>query len=95
MSVPTTEEIARRIAEFKPIEFEPRVISETYHKPLIYTILSPFKSVKVSPQGVADVVFHVFSLRLEGRYISKVTNTGLTPVRGLSVTSSLESYSRS
>ena len=91
MSVPTTEEIARRIAEFKPVEFKPRIISETYYKPLIYTILSPFKSVKISPQGVADVVFHVLSFRLEGRYISKVTNTGLTPVRGLSITSNLES----
>jgi len=89
--VPTTEEIARRIEEFQPIEFEPRIISEAYYKPLIYTVLSPFKSVKVNPQGIADVIFHVFSLRLEGIYISKVTNTGLTPVRKLKIISDLES----
>mgnify|MGYP000229829198 CR=1 FL=1 len=91
MSVPTPEEIARKIQEFKPVEVEPRVISETYHKPFVYILIAPFKEVKISPQGVADVVFHVLSYRLEGRYISKIVNMGLTPIRGLNVTSNLES----
>ena len=91
MSVPSTEEIVRRIREFKPVEIEPEVISETYHKPPLYSLLAPFKKVQVSPLGVADVVFHALSYRLEGKYSSKIINTGLTSIRGLSVTSDLES----
>jgi len=91
VSVPSPEEIARKIQEFKPVEIEPRVISETYRKPFVYTLIAPFKGVRISPQGMADVIFHVLSYRLEGRYISKIINTGLTPILGLDITSNLES----
>lgn len=84
------EEVARYAKTHRPPERPgpPVLIEAVEVKEGLLSVAAPFKHLQVRPRGTADVVLDVSERRLYGTYESSLVNTGLTPIVGLTASSS-------